>query len=94
MLNIQYAKLEQYTTDEVETNIKTALLSGFGYNGMKFQDTIYPQDVEFVLQQTPGILTVKVTALHELLGSGLNTLTGGPGEIFRFKEDNISLSEI
>jgi hypothetical protein len=94
VLNLQYAKLEQYTTSELETNIKNALLSGFGYNGMKFEDTIYPQDVEFVLQQTPGILTVKVTALHEIGGSGLTTLTGGPGEIFRFKEDNISLSEI
>ena len=94
IINLQYTKLEQYTSTEVESNIKLALLTGFGYNGMNFEDTFYPQDVEFVLQQTAGVKTVKVTALHELLGSGLNTLTGDPGEIFRFKEDNISLSEI
>ena len=92
--NIQYTKLQQYTTEEVELNIKNALLTGFGYTGVKFQDTIYPQDIEFVLQQTSGIQTVKVLDLHEEGGSGLTTLTGGPGEIFRFTEDNTSLSEI
>ena len=61
---------------------------------MKFQDKIYPQDIEFVLQQTSGIQTVKVLALHNLGGSGLNNLTGAAGEIFRFREDNISLSEM
>lgn len=93
VLQLQYTKLDQYTTTEVESNIKNALLSGFGYVGMSFEDTIYPQDIEFVLQQTAGIKTVKVLSLHELLGSGLTTLSGGPGEIFRFQEDNISLSE-
>jgi hypothetical protein len=91
---IGYTKLPQYTTNEVETAIKVALLNGFGYNAMKFQDTIYPQDIEFVLQQTAGVKTVKVSALHVLLGSGLNTLTGTAGQIFRFQEENLSLNEI
>jgi hypothetical protein len=86
--------LDQYTAAETEANIKTALLTGFGYTGVNFQDTIYPQDIEFVIQQAPGVKTVKVTALHEEGGSGLTTLTGGPGEIFRFTEANLSLSEI
>ena len=59
---------------------------------MAFQDTIYPQDIEFVLQQTPGVKTVRVLALHDLIGSGLTTLSGAAGEIFRFQETNISLS--
>ena len=90
--NIQYVKLEQYTTAEVEDNIKTALFSGFGYTGVNFQDTIYPQDIEYVLQQAPGIKTVKVLALHRTVDSGLQTLTGSAGEIFRFTEANLSLS--
>ena len=61
---------------------------------MRFEDTIYPQDIEYVLQQAPGIKTVKVNALHELLDSGLQTLVGGAGEIFRFQEANISISEM
>lgn len=56
---IQYIKLDQYTTAEIETNIKKSLLSAFGYNGTKFQDTIYPQDIEFVLNQLNGTKTVK-----------------------------------
>ena len=92
--NIQYTKLDQYTVEEVELNLKNALLTGFGYTGVKFQDTIYPQDIEFVLQQTPGVQTVKVVDLHDTLGTGLTTLIGGPGEIFRFTEDNTSLSEM
>ena len=94
VLNLQYSKLDQYTTAEVQVNLKNALLAGFGYTGMNFEDTIYPQDIEFVLQQAAGIKTVKVIALHELAGSGLNTLSGGAGEIFRFKEENVSLSEV
>jgi Baseplate J-like protein len=92
IINLQYVKLSQYTTAEVETNIKTALFAGFGYVGVKFQDTIYPQDIEYVLQQASGVKTVKVLALHEQGGSGLTTLVGGPGEIYRFTETNLSLS--
>ena len=94
IINFQYIKLDQYTTDEVESNLKNALLSGFGYLGMQFQDTIHPQDIEFVLQQTPGVETVKVLDLHRVGGSGLLTLSGAAGEIFRFQEANINLSEM
>lgn len=94
IVDIEYTKLAQYTTSEVELNIKTALFTGFGYLGVKFEDTIYPQDIEFVIQQAPGVKTVKVTALHEVAGSGLTTLTGSAGEIFRFKEENLNLSEM
>jgi len=92
VINFQYIKLDQYTTAEVEASLKNALLTGFGYVGMSFQDTIHPQDIEFVLQQAPGVATVKVLDLSRVGDSGLNTLSGGPGEIFRFQESNISLS--
>lgn len=94
VISIQYTKLDQYTVAEVEQNIKTALTTGFGYTNMRFEDTIYPQDIEYVLQQAPGIKTVKVVALHELLDTGLQTLVGGAGEIFRFQESNVSISEM
>ena len=94
VVSIQYGIIGQYTSAEVEANVKTALLTGFGYLGVNFQDTIYPQDIEFVIQQAPGVKTAKVMGLHRLLGSGLNTLVGNPGEIFRFTEANLSLGEI
>jgi hypothetical protein len=63
VLTVQYSKFDQYTTVEVETGLKTKLLTSFGYNGVNFQDTIYPQDLEFELAQVPGIKVVRVTRL-------------------------------
>ena len=93
VLTIQYVKLAQYTTAEVELNLKNSLLTAFGYNGMNFADTIYPQDIEYVLNQTPGVKTVKLVALSRYGDSGLNTLTGTASEIFRFQETNINIGE-
>jgi len=94
IITLQYAKQDQYTTAEIELALKQALLSSFGYNGMNFQDTIYPQDIEFSLNQVPGVKTVKVTNLHIEGGSGLDTVVGAADEIFRFQEDNISIGTI
>jgi hypothetical protein len=94
IITIQYTKLPQYTTAEIENNIKIKLLDQFGYTGVNFQDTIYPQDIEFVLAQVNGVKVARVTDLHREGGSGLNTLIGDPDEIFRFTEANVSIGEI
>jgi hypothetical protein len=94
IITLQYAKLDQYTTAEVETAVKQALLTSFGYNGMNFQDTIYPQDIEFALNQVPGIKTIKVTVFHIEGDTGLKTVIGAADEIFRFQESNISIGTI
>ena len=94
IIEVQYAKLAQYTTAEVETAIKQTIVTAYGYNGMNFEDTIYPQDIEYVLQQTRGVKTAKILALHREGGSGLNTLVGTPEEIFRFLEASISITAI
>jgi hypothetical protein len=95
IITIQYAKLDQYTTAEIELALKQALLTSFGYNGMDFQDTIYPQDIEFALNQVPGVKTVKVTNFHIEGDTGLDTvIVGAEDEIFRFQESNISIGTI
>lgn len=94
IITLQYAKLDQYTTAEVELALKQALLTSFGYNGMDFQDTIYPQDIEFALNQVPGVKTVRVTVLHVEGDTGLDTVIGASDEIFRFQESNISIGTI
>ena len=91
---IGYTKLPQYTTLEVETAIKIKLLTDFGYTGMYFEDTVYPQDIEFVLAQVPGVKVARVTSLHVEGGDGLDTLVGAPNEIFRFSEANTSIGAI
>ena len=93
-MEIQYTKLDQYNAPEVEANIKKTIVSLFGYTGQNFGDTIYPQDIEYTLQQTAGVKTAKLLALHRLADSGLNTLVGEQSEIFRFQETNLSLTEV
>lgn len=63
-LTIRYTKLPQYTTAQIEKSIRAKLLSEFGYSNMFFEETIYPQDVEFVIQQVPGVKTARVTFLY------------------------------
>ena len=65
VISVTYTKLPQYTTDEVEKAIKSKLLVDFGYSGMNFEDTIYPQDIEFILAQVPGIKVVQVSLLQK-----------------------------
>ena len=90
-ITISYVKFSQYTDAEVELNLKQILLSAYGYNGMNFQDTIYPQEVESVLSQARGVRNVHVIALGRIGDLGINTLTGSANEIFRFQETNINL---
>ena len=94
-ITIQYRKLPQYTTTEVETALKTKLLTYYGYNGMYFEDTIYPQDIEGILRTVPGVNNVVISQLYRHGGSAaLTTLTGAPNEIFRFQESNIGIGSI
>jgi hypothetical protein len=63
-VTIRYTKLPQYTTAQVEKAIKTKFLTEFSYSKLFFEGTIYPQDIEFVIQQVPGVKTSRVTFLH------------------------------
>jgi len=94
-ITITYTKQVQYTADEVEDAIKIKLLRSFGYTGVNFEDTIYPEDIEFELSQVPGVKVVRISSLYRT-GSGvaLTTLIGLPNEIFSFSEDQISIGVI
>ena len=83
--------MPQYTNAEVEKNIKSKLVNEYSYYNMDFGDTLYVQDIEYILQQTDGVKTAKLTVLHVVGGSGIGTVTSAAGEILRFQEGNISL---
>jgi hypothetical protein len=93
VVGVDYTKLDQYTASEVEGSIKNQLLTDFGYSNMDFADTIYPQDIEYSVQQVPGVKTAKVTLFYIDGGSvALNSsLVSGSDEIFRLKEENVTL---
>lgn len=65
VITVNFTKLAQYTTAEVEAGIKAKILSAFGYNGMNFEDSLYPQDIEFALAQVPGVKVAKVLLLKK-----------------------------
>lgn len=94
IVSIDYTKLDQYTATEVEAAIKNRLLTDFGYTGIDFQETLYPQDIEFSVLQVPGVKTAKVTSFYKSGGSvALNTsIVAAVDEIFRLKESNINLT--
>lgn len=95
VVSVDYVRLPQYTAAEVESELKSALLTGFNYVNLFFEDTIYPQDIEFVLQQSPGVKNVRVKFLYrEGSLSDLTTLIGAANEIFRFSEANLTLTEV
>jgi predicted phage baseplate assembly protein len=77
---VQYVKLPQYTQAETDINIKKALLFAYGYTGMSFQATMYPQDIEYTLNQTEGIKTAKLTSLYKngssITGNATNVKVG------------------
>jgi hypothetical protein len=69
--------------------MQSILSSYFSYENSAFGQIIYPEDIEFVLRSTPGIVTARVTELYLSGGSaGTRThLIGGAGEIFIFTLD-------
>lgn len=94
-VTVQYKKLTQYTSTEIQAAIKEKIVTEFGYQNMFFEETVNPEDVEFALLQIPGIQVARVTQLYRTGGSAaLTTLEGDPDEIFRFTEDNISIGVI
>jgi len=95
VLTVQYAKQPQYTEAEVEASIKSVLTTYYGYYYNSFAQKIYVQDIETTLNNNVrGLQIAKLTNLHRALESGLNTLTGEPNEIFRIKEESISIGLI
>lgn len=90
-ISITYTKLSQYTTSEIETAIKSKLLTEFGYNGMNFEDTIYPQDIEYALAQVPGVKVANVTIL-EKTGLTISSASGDGTTVTYTLSDNPSFA--
>lgn len=89
-IDVQYTKFPQYTYDQVETNIKSAILDQYSYSAASFEARLYPEDTEFILRQVPGVASVQVKAMHRLTdASARNLLVAAPNEIFVFMEDDL-----
>lgn len=84
-VELEYTKLPNYATAQVETQIKNTILDVYSYNNINFGDVIRPEEIEYQILQLQPITSVKVTALHKTADTpGRNTLIAEPGEIFVF----------
>ena len=92
---LEYTKLPGYSSEQVESQIKSALLSIFSYNNINFGDVIRPEEVEFQLRQLPVVDSIKVIALHrESDPEARNILIAEPNEIFVFSDTSGSLDSV
>ena len=54
----------KYVLSAVTSLILSTLNAVYGYNSMNFQDTIYPQDIETIVNKLGGVKISKVVALY------------------------------
>jgi hypothetical protein len=93
ILSIEYVKFEQYLDYQVRSAMQSVLNSYFSYENSAFGQVIYPEDVEFVLRSTPGVVTARVTEMYPSVGGSAGTRThliGSAGDIFIFTLDDVA----
>jgi hypothetical protein len=96
-LSIEYVKREQYLDYQVQSAIRAILKGYYSYARSNFGQIIYPEDIEFILRATPGVLTARVTELYvNGVGSAgdRSTLVGAANEIFMFALDDETKTKV
>lgn len=84
-ISILYNKYPQYTSAQVDAQIKALLIQYYDYNQVSFGQTIYPEDIEFVLKYAPGVANASVTELYRTADTaGRRVLVGERDELFIF----------
>ena len=84
-ISILYNKYPQYTSAQVDAQIKALLIQYYDYSQVSFGQTIYPEDIEFILKYAPGVANASVTALYRTSDTaGRRVLVGERDELFIF----------
>lgn len=84
-ISILYNKFPQYTPAQVEAQIKALLIQYYDYSQVSFGQTIYPEDIEFILKYAPGVANASVTELYRTDDTaGRRVLVGERDELFIF----------
>jgi hypothetical protein len=91
-LAIEYVAAEGFTDAQVRGGIRYAVIYGFGYNNLDFDQTIRPEKLEQELSKVVGIEYVKVLAMYRTGDSvARTTLVAGQGEFFVFRDDTTAI---
>lgn len=64
VISLLYSLDPKFKQSDVTNSILSTLNTKYGYNGISFQETIYPQDIEASLNGLPGVKTVRVNSLY------------------------------
>lgn len=84
-ISILYNKYPQYTSAQVDAQIKALLIQYYDYSQVSFGQTIYPEDIEFILKYAPGVANASVTELYRTDDTaGRRVLVGELDELFVF----------
>lgn len=84
-ISVLYNKYPQYTSAQVEAQIKALLIQYYDYSQVSFGQTIYPEDIEFILKYAPGVANASVTELYRTDDTaGRRVLVGERDELFIF----------
>jgi len=77
-MSVQYITRDQYDSVEVGKEVVTTLLREFHYTRMPFNDTLYPQDVEYILQRVPGVKLGRLVVLSRMtqIPTGITSISG------------------
>jgi hypothetical protein len=64
VLSLTYSLDPKYKQSDVTSSILSTLSIKYGYNAVSFKETIYPQDIEAVVNGLNGVKTARVTGLY------------------------------
>lgn len=88
-LDLSYQLDPAYDATQVESRIRDYLAQYYSYNQMSFGQSLYPQNIELILQYVPGVRSIKVKKLYREGATPIATpLIGQTGEIFVLQSSN------
>lgn len=94
-IDIQYNLQTGYDHNQIVNSLKYAVVYGYGYAFLDFNQVIYPEQIESSLMLTPGVKSLKAIHLYRAADSASrSTLVPTNGEYFVFRDENINVYPI
>jgi len=91
-VELRFTLEEGFSSEPVIEAIKRNLTRQLGYTRMDFGLRVYPEQVEGLVLEIPGVVSTSVTKLYrEGASEGRTSLVGGVGEFFIFRESTIEV---
>jgi hypothetical protein len=92
---VEYVAEEGYSDNQVITDLNAAIVYGYGYNYLDFNQNIRPEKLEQSLGAVTGVDSVRIVKLFRNGGSSARTtLIPAQGEYFVFQDTNTKVYPI